>query len=175
MHRVNAVVVGGRSRRCVKDRGGEESLFASESEGPKVRWHLSRKHEGSGDISMETSGTRAFQAEERSRAKALRPENAQCVQDKMRRPMWADPRDHLLGWGWEESIRGEADTEPWQVMRGGFWAEHDCPLTPPLSAALKDCLWFASVQFSHSVMSDSLWPHELQHTRPPCPSPTHVH
>ena len=29
----------------------------------------------------------------------------------------------------------------------------------------------ASVQFSHSVMSDSLRPHELQHTRPPCPSP----
>ena len=27
-------------------------------------------------------------------------------------------------------------------------------------------------QFSHSVMSDSLRPHELQHTRPPCPSPT---
>ena len=29
-----------------------------------------------------------------------------------------------------------------------------------------------SVQFSHSVVSDSLWPHELQHARPPCPSPT---
>ena len=28
-----------------------------------------------------------------------------------------------------------------------------------------------SVQFSHSVMSDSLWPHGLQHTWPPCPSP----
>ena len=28
-----------------------------------------------------------------------------------------------------------------------------------------------SVQFSRSVMSDSLRPHELQHTRPPCPSP----
>ena len=27
-----------------------------------------------------------------------------------------------------------------------------------------------SVQFSHSVMSDSLQPHEPQHTRPPCPS-----
>ena len=26
-------------------------------------------------------------------------------------------------------------------------------------------------QFINSVMSDSLWPHELQHTRPPCPSP----
>ena len=30
----------------------------------------------------------------------------------------------------------------------------------------------SSVQFSHSVLSDSLWPHEQQHTRPPCPSPT---
>ena len=28
-----------------------------------------------------------------------------------------------------------------------------------------------AVQFSHSVLSDSLWPHESQHTRPPCPSP----
>ena len=28
-----------------------------------------------------------------------------------------------------------------------------------------------SVQFSHSVVSDSLQPHELQHARPPCPSP----
>ena len=40
---------------------------------------------------------------------------------------------------------------------------------------------FSSVQFSHSVVSDSLRPHESQHTRPPCPSPTpeftqiHVH
>ena len=31
---------------------------------------------------------------------------------------------------------------------------------------------FSSVQFSHSVVSDSLRPHELQHDRPPCPSPT---
>ena len=31
---------------------------------------------------------------------------------------------------------------------------------------------FSSVQFSRSVVSDSLQPHELQHTRPPCPSPT---
>jgi len=29
-----------------------------------------------------------------------------------------------------------------------------------------------SVQFSHSVVSNSLQPHESQHTRPPCPSPT---
>ena len=31
---------------------------------------------------------------------------------------------------------------------------------------------FSSVQFSHSVMSDSLRPHGLQQARPPCPSPT---
>ena len=31
---------------------------------------------------------------------------------------------------------------------------------------------FSSVQFSHSAMSDSLWPHGLQHARLPCPSPT---
>ena len=31
---------------------------------------------------------------------------------------------------------------------------------------------FSSVQFSCSVVSDSLQPHELQHDRPPCPSPT---
>ena len=30
----------------------------------------------------------------------------------------------------------------------------------------------SSVQFRRSVMSDSLWPHESQHTRRPCPSPT---
>ena len=34
-------------------------------------------------------------------------------------------------------------------------------------------IWqIGSVQFSHSVVSDSLRPHELQHTRPPRPSPT---
>ena len=30
----------------------------------------------------------------------------------------------------------------------------------------------SSIQFSHSVVSDFLQPHELQHARPPCPSPT---
>ena len=31
---------------------------------------------------------------------------------------------------------------------------------------------FTSVQFSHSVVSHALQPHESQHARPPCPSPT---
>ena len=32
-------------------------------------------------------------------------------------------------------------------------------------------LFLPSDQLSRSVVSDSLWPHELQHARPPCPSP----
>ena len=43
---------------------------------------------------------------------------------------------------------------------------------------LSDCsssslyIFSQSVQFSRLVVSSSLWPHGLQHTRPPCPSPT---
>ena len=42
-------------------------------------------------------------------------------------------------------------------------------LNPEINPQLRT---FSFVQFSHSVMSDSLRPHELQHARPPCPSPT---
>ena len=38
--------------------------------------------------------------------------------------------------------------------------------------AISSSKTFSSVQISRSVVSDSLWPHELQHARPPCPSPT---
>ena len=44
-----------------------------------------------------------------------------------------------------------------------------------LSICLLTYFWYlacSSVQFSRSVMSDSLQPHELQHIRPPCPLPT---
>ena len=47
--------------------------------------------------------------------------------------------------------------------------------SPPLSPCPQVfylCLFLHSIQFSCSVMSDSLQPHELHHTRPPCPSPT---
>ena len=39
-----------------------------------------------------------------------------------------------------------------------------------IMVVVHDCI--NSVQFSHSVVSDSLQPHEPQHARPPCPSPT---
>ena len=43
------------------------------------------------------------------------------------------------------------------------------PLIFPMFLLL---LSFSSVQFSRSVVSDSLGPHEPQHARPPCPLPT---
>ena len=46
---------------------------------------------------------------------------------------------------------------------------------PPLTEDMQfemDKLHFSSVQFSHSVVSDSLRSHELQHARLPCPSQT---
>ena len=43
------------------------------------------------------------------------------------------------------------------------------PPVPPSPPALQ---WVLSVQFSLSVVSGSLWPHELQRARPPCLSPT---
>ena len=56
------------------------------------------------------------------------------------------------------------------------------PGTEPKSPALADGFFttelpvkqycWCSVQFSRSVMSYSLWPHESQHARPPCPSPS---
>ena len=42
----------------------------------------------------------------------------------------------------------------------------------PQGICLGEGLLFSSVQFSRSVVSDSLQPHESQHARPPCPSPT---
>ena len=47
------------------------------------------------------------------------------------------------------------------------------PLSSPSPPALNlSQHQFSSVQFSHSVMSNSLRLHEPQHPRPPCPSPT---
>ena len=79
----------------------------------------------------------------------------------------------------------------WRFSRQEYWSELQCPppgdlpdpgiepasLTSPALAGrffTTSATWEAwnLVQFSHSVVSDSLWPHALQHTRPPCPSPT---
>jgi len=42
----------------------------------------------------------------------------------------------------------------------------------PFTNLMKNTELHKQDQISRSVMSDSLRPHELQHARPPCPSPT---
>ena len=78
-----------------------------------------------------------------------------------------------------------------EFSRQEYWSGLPCPplgdllypgieLVSPVSPALQmDSLLLShqrspiiSVKFSHLVVSDSLRPHELQHARPPCPSPT---
>jgi len=46
------------------------------------------------------------------------------------------------------------------------------PASPPLCHLGSPSVQFSSVHFSGSVVSNSLPPHESQHARPPCPSPT---
>ena len=90
------------------------------------------------------------------------------------------------GWPWS-SVSQLTCQAPfhWQAHSTPFW-----PLSPPRTAGGKlrigvsypqilipSLKWLPtrsipSVQFSHSVVSDSLRPHESQHARPPCPSPT---
>ena len=51
------------------------------------------------------------------------------------------------------------------------WKRHENLLTEVTADVLIPPIMY-SVQFSHSVVSDSLPPNEAQHARPPCPSPS---
>ena len=66
----------------------------------------------------------------------------------------------------------------WATGKGGgplqlslAWRLTSWPLEIVVQWVCRTSSLFSSVQFSCSVVSNSLWPHELQHARPPCPSP----
>ena len=92
------------------------------------------------------------------------------------------PRDPTLG-SCVSCIAGELSTcwatgeaISWPYVRVYFWTCESFPLIcvsifTPVSYCF-DHYVVVLVQFSLSVMSDSLWPHGLQHVRPPCPSLT---
>ena len=72
-------------------------------------------------------------------------------------------------WYWWASLQGkneDADIENGFVDTVGVGESIMCGESSITMYA------FSSVQFSRSVVSDSLPLHESQHTRPPCPSPT---
>ena len=62
------------------------------------------------------------------------------------------------------------ETSSKQQTKQKYNPNHQQTGLPPHSALPKQTK-FSSIQFSRSVMSDSLWPRESQHVRPPCPSP----
>ena len=74
-------------------------------------------------------------------------------------------------WVWslgrEDPLEKEMATHPsilaWRIP----WTEEPGRLPQSMGSQR-----VSSVQFSRSVVSNSLRPHELQHARPPCPSPT---
>ena len=105
---------------------------------------------------------------------------------------WVSPQGVILCFGL--CARGQVKTvlgvlhdfeeriqESEQSWRIGAWqVRHPCSIVSILwalrmvfSAPNQDSsVQFSSVQCSISVVSDSLRPHEPQHARPPCPSPT---
>ena len=69
--------------------------------------------------------------------------------------------------GQEATVRTGHETTDW--FQTGKGVHQGCILSPCLFNLQAE---FSLVQFSRSVVSDSWWPHGLQHARPPCPSTT---
>ena len=69
---------------------------------------------------------------------------------------------------WETADNTGLWTKPWTGSPESWLQYRPRPPKPQSSSPR----WDDSVQFSRSVVSDSLRPHESQHARPPCPSPT---
>ena len=65
-------------------------------------------------------------------------------------------------------------TEHWRIDAFELWCWRRLLRVPWTARRSNQSILkeISSVQFSHSVMSDSLRPHGPQHAKPPCPSPT---
>jgi len=101
--------------------------------------------------------------------------------------LWLSGKESALQWRrhgfdpWWRRSPGEGNDNPLQCScLGNPWTEDSGGLRSMgtqksrtwVSNKKKQIKYFSSVQFSCSVVSDSLPPHESQHARPPCPSPT---
>jgi len=82
-------------------------------------------------------------------------------------------RSSILAWRipWTEEPGG-LHSMGWQRVRHDWVSNNKVTFIIYLMWGFPGGAQFNSVHFSLSVVSDSLRPHELQHTRPPCPSPT---
>ena len=85
-------------------------------------------------------------------------------------PDCASLADMACAWSLGQLNRKHRESQV--IYKSTTYLEHEWLSDPGKFMIVFECLLFSSVQFSHSVMSDSLRPHESQHARPPCPSPT---
>jgi len=90
--------------------------------------------------------------------------NAPCTSNALLGNSSADPSAHGI-WLW-----GGRGCPPRVLLPQWFFQLSPAVATTPFSLLLS--IHELSVQFSRSVVSNSLWPHESQHARPFCPSPT---
>ena len=106
--------------------------------------------------------------------------------------VWGALHGHLVPWCWEDSFIGLSKISMIGHSMCCYWTKPSSSKslwTTAVSVVSSSrkifpivayshiqshtiIIQFSSVQFSRSVMSDSLWPHELQHARPLCPPPT---
>ena len=72
---------------------------------------------------------------------------------------------------WRKLIAKELMLLEW-VLEKTLESPLDCKEIQPIHSKGDQPWVFFGSEVKLAVMSDSLWPHGLQHTRPPCPSPT---
>ena len=103
------------------------------------------------------------------------PLQSSCLKNPMGREAWWATTHRVtqswtqLKWLSMQAWRAESATSP-RSSSSFSWRIRS--RNQNLIARCAHCYWnefLSSVEFSHSVVS--LWPHELQHARPPCPSP----
>ena len=78
----------------------------------------------------------------------------------------------ILEWVCHSLLQGTFPTQGVKLKSPAFPALQVDSLPTEPSHLGSPQRWISSLQFSRSVLSDSLWPHESQHARPSCPSPT---
>ena len=83
---------------------------------------------------------------------------------------WGKPAAQWYWWRTVQEFKGEGNQ--WRCNRAGSYEAFLGQVFPHILSCSFFLKKLSSVQFSHSVVSDSLRPHESQHAGPPCPSPS---